>query len=172
MYIPGALHGIEGSYLADSGLRKLRSYVFRAVWSRGQPLANVGAVLSLPDGPQGCDPAYCVVWHWFRLVWRYLAHHPSQVERVHRLVDMVTEGCTGHGQVHLLVESSSEVGFRWDSGVFGWARPRLLVLTNLAGPIQHFKTAILNAWRDKVATDLCARGGFRGRGLLEIAGTL
>ena len=29
--------------------------------------------------------------------------------------------------------------------------PRLPVLSNLAGPIQHFKSAILNAWRDKVA---------------------
>ena len=50
--------------------------------------------------------------------------------------------------------------------------PRLPVLSNLAGPIQHFKYAILNAWRDKVAADFCAREGCRGGPLLDIAGTL
>ena len=40
----------------------LRSAVRRVVWSRRQPFANVGAVLSLLDGPTGCDPAFCVVW--------------------------------------------------------------------------------------------------------------
>ena len=30
-----------------------------------QPLACVGAVLSLLDGPTGCDPAFCVVWFSF-----------------------------------------------------------------------------------------------------------
>ena len=41
------------------------------------------------------------------------------------------------------------------------ARPGLLQLSNLAGPLQHFKTAILDAWRDKVSIDLCGRKGFR-----------
>ena len=54
MFIPAALHGIES-------LRKLRSAVCRVVWSRRQPFASVGAVLSLLDGPSGCDPAFCVV---------------------------------------------------------------------------------------------------------------
>ena len=61
MFIPGALRGIEASYLAVRSLRKLRSSIFSVAWSRRQPMANVGAVLSLLDGPQGCDPAYCVV---------------------------------------------------------------------------------------------------------------
>ena len=30
-----------------------------------------------------------------------------------------------------------------------------LLLSNLAGPLQHFKAAILDAWRNKVAADLC-----------------
>ena len=51
MYIPAALHGIEASLLASDSLRKLRSAICRAVWSRRQPFANVGAVLSLLDGP-------------------------------------------------------------------------------------------------------------------------
>ena len=73
MYLPAALHGIEASLLASDGLRKLRSSVCGAVWSRRQPLANVGAVLSLLDGPTGCDPCFCVVWFRFRLLCRYMA---------------------------------------------------------------------------------------------------
>ena len=53
MYLPTALHGIEASLLASESLRKLRSAVCRVVWSRRQPLACVGAVLSLLDGPTG-----------------------------------------------------------------------------------------------------------------------
>ena len=58
MYLPAALHGIEASLLASDSLRKLRSAICKVVWSRRQPLANVGAVLSLLDGPTGCDPAF------------------------------------------------------------------------------------------------------------------
>ena len=58
MFIPGALHGIEASFLAEAGLRKLRAAIVRVVWSRRQSLANPGAVLSLLDGPAGCDPAF------------------------------------------------------------------------------------------------------------------
>ena len=53
MYLPAALHGIEASLLASDSLRKLRSSIHRVVWSRRQPLAGVGAVLSLLDGPTG-----------------------------------------------------------------------------------------------------------------------
>ena len=66
MYLPAALHGIEASLLASDSLRKLRSSIHRVVWSRRQPLASVGAVLSLLGGPTGCDPAFCVVWFRFR----------------------------------------------------------------------------------------------------------
>ena len=62
LFIPGALHGIEASFLAGTGLRKPRSAIFRAVWSGRQPLANTGAVLSLLDGQSGCNPSFCVVW--------------------------------------------------------------------------------------------------------------
>ena len=53
MYLPAALHGIEASLLASHSLRKLRSSIHRVVWSRRQPLARIGAVLSLLDGPTG-----------------------------------------------------------------------------------------------------------------------
>ena len=47
MYLPAALHGIEASLLASESLSKLQSSIRRVVWSRRQPLASVGAVLSL-----------------------------------------------------------------------------------------------------------------------------
>ena len=114
MFLPAALHGIEASLLAYDSLLKLRSAVCRVVWSRRQPLANVGAVLSLMDGPSGCDPLFCVVWFRFRLFRRFLALWPSRVHRAYRLLDLVSEGCRGHGPVHLLVSSAAEIGFRWD----------------------------------------------------------
>ena len=54
MFIPGAVHGIEASLLPVGSLLKLRSSILRVIWSRRQPLANVGALLSLLDGLQGC----------------------------------------------------------------------------------------------------------------------
>ena len=95
LYLPAALHGIEASLLASESLRKLRAAVRRAVWSRRQPFANVGAVLSLLDGPSGCDPAFCVVWFRFRLLRRFLALWPAEVHRVYRLLAMVNEVVLG-----------------------------------------------------------------------------
>ena len=97
MYLPAALHGIEASLLASESFRKLRSFICSVVWSRRQPLANVGAVLSLLDGPTSCDPCFCVVWFRFRFLRRYLALWPAEVGRVYRLLEMVGEGCPGHG---------------------------------------------------------------------------
>ena len=93
MFLPAALHGIDASLLASESLRRLRSVVRRVVWSRRQLLASVGAVLSLLDGPTGCDPAFCVVWFRFRLRRRYFALWPTEVGRVYRLLAMVREGC-------------------------------------------------------------------------------
>ena len=62
---------------------------------------------------------------------------------------MVSEGSPGHGPIHIL--SAAEVGFRWDPLRMGWSRPEL------AGLVQHFKAAILEAWRSEVAADLCGR---------------
>ena len=172
MYLPAALHGIEASLLASDSLRRLRSAVRRVVWSRHQPLASVGAFLSLLDGPTGCDPAFCVVWFRFRLLRRYLALWPAEVGRVYRLLGMVHEGCPGHGPVHLLYASAAEVGFEWDPRALAWVLPGLPLLDNLAGPVEHFQAAILDAWRNKVAADLCCRQGFRGGSLLDVRGSL
>ena len=163
MFLPAALHGIEASFLASDSLRKLRSAIRRVVWSRRQPLASVGAVLSLFDGPTGCDPAFCVVWFRFlRLLRRYLALWPAEVGRVYRLLEMVGDGCPGHGPIHLLSSSAAEIGCRWNPDALAWVRPGLPSLSNLAGPIQHFRSGIIDAWRNKVAADLCGRKGFRG----------
>ena len=139
--------------LAFDSLFRLRSSVFRVVWSRRQPLASVGAVLCLLDRPTGCDPAFCVVWFRFRLFLRYLALWPSQVGRAYRFLEMVGEGSPGHGPVHLLSASAAEIGFRWDPLALAWSRPGLPLLSNLAGPVQLFKAALLDAWRNKVAAD-------------------
>ena len=53
-----------------------------------------------------------------------------------------------------------------------WSRPGKPLFSNFSGPIQHFKAAILDAWRNKVAADLCGRKGFRGGPLLDINGSL
>ena len=124
------------------------------MWSRRQPLASFGAVLSLLDGPTGCDPALCVVWFRFRLLRRYLAHWPKEVGRFYRLLEMVSEGCSGHGPIHLLSASAAEIRFRWDPLALAWSRPGLPLLSNLAGHVQLFKAALLDAWRDKVSVDL------------------
>ena len=172
MFLPAALHGVETSLLASDSFLELRSSICRVVWSRRQPLANVCAVLSLLDGPTGCDPLFCVVWFRFRLFRRFLALWPSRIGRAYRLLDMVSEGCPGHGPVHLLFASAAEIGFRWDPLALAWIRPGLLLLSILAGPVQHFRAAILDAWQNKAAADLCCREGFRCGPLLDIRSSL
>ena len=170
MFIPGALHGITASFLAGTSMRKLRAAF---LGSRRQPFASIGAVLSLLDGPSGCDPCLlcCLVpvsyaskvsglssWGGFSgfiVCWSVLL----------RVVP-------GHGPGHLLLQSAAEVGFRWDPEELAWERPGLPLLSNLSGPIQHLRAAILGAWRDKVSADLCARKGFRGGPSLDVDGTL
>ena len=82
-FLPGALQGIEASTLPLGLLRRLRSAFVSAVWSRTMPLAQVGAVLTLLDGPVGCDPGFHVVWCRFRLLRRYLAYRPLEVPRLY-----------------------------------------------------------------------------------------
>ena len=148
------------SLLASDSLRELRSSIHRVVWSRRQPLACVGAVLSLSDGQTGCDPAFCIVWFRFRFLRRYLALWPTEVGRIYRILGMVSEGCPGHGPLHLLSASAAEIGFQWDPDALAWSRPGLPLLSNLAGHLQHIKAAILDAWRNKVAADLLRLEGF------------
>ena len=130
----------------------MRTAIVQVVWSRRQSLANTGAVLSLLDGPSGCDPAFCAVW--FR---RCLAPRPGEVFRIYRLSGHAAGGCPGHVPAHLLTESAADIGFVWSPDVVGWVREGLLVLGNLAGPIQHFRAAVLEGWRSKASADLCTQ---------------
>ena len=103
---------------------------------------------------------------------RYLALWLAEVGRIFRLLEMVGEGCPGHGPIHLLSASAAEIGFSWDPLALAWSQPGLLLLSYLAGPIQQFKAAVLDAWRNKVAADLCGRERFREWLLLDIHGSL
>ena len=38
--------------------------------------------------------------------------------------------------------------------------------------MQHIRSAILDAWQNKAAADLCGRKGFRGGPLLDVRGSL
>ena len=50
---------------------------------------------------------------------------------------------------------------QWDPHALAWVRPGFPLLSNSAGPIQHFKAAaLLDAWRNKVSADLYGRKGF------------
>ena len=171
-FLPGALHAVEGARISSLLLHRLRSAFVSAVWSRKMPLAHVGAVLSLLDGPPGCDPGFFVVWSRFRLLRRYLAYRPREVPRIYALLGLAADGCPGHGPLHLVVESAGVVGFSWDAVSSVWCRPGLPGLSLLAGPYQHFKAAIWDAWKSKVSFDMCQRQGFRGGPLLDIAGSL
>ena len=116
---------------------------------------------------------FCVVWFRFRLLRRYLALWPAEVGRVYRLLEMVGDGCPGHRVLFtFFVVSAARIGFQWDPVALAWIRPGLPMLSHIAGPIQHFRSAILDAWRNKVAADLCGRKGFRGGPLLDIHGSL
>ena len=160
------------SWLSLVSVRKLRAAFCRVSWSSRQPLAHMGAVLSLLDGPVGCDPAFCVVWFRFRQMRRYLTYRPEEVSTVYRLLAAATGGSSGYGPAQLLIESAVEIGFSWCSHVPGWNRPGLPVLSMVAGPIQHFRAAVLGAWRHKISVDLCSRKGFRGGPFSDVSGTM
>ena len=93
-----------------------------------------------------------------------------EVGRIYRLLEMVSEGSPGHGPTHLLPASAAEIGFKCT--LLFWLGPSVVLLSNLAGPLQQFKAAIIDAWRNKVAADLCVRKGFRGGPLLDVHGSL
>ena len=159
-YLPGGLRGCEGAAVSVTALSSFRS----AIASKKLPMTNTPALLSLLDGPWGSDPAFFIIWSRFRQLRRYLACRPDEEARIFRLLDYVCTGSPGHGPIHLLIQSAEELGFFWDSEQAGWIRPGLPPLRMLTGPIQHFRSAIWQAWQSKVATDLCKRKRFREGG--------
>ena len=123
------------------------------------PLANTPAILNLLDGPVGVDPAFHIIWYRFRMMRRYLSYCPEEEPRIFRMLDLISRGAQGHGPVHLLLISAAELCFAWDGDEKGWVR----VLRMMTGPVQHFRSAILDAWRFHVFAKLSERKGF-GRG--------
>ena len=91
-------------------------------------------------GPLGVALHFAWFGFRFRLLRRYLALWPAEVGRVYRLLAMVGEGCPRHSPNHLLSASAAEIGFRWDPDALAWSRPGLPLLSNLAGPLQHFQS--------------------------------
>ena len=64
------------------------------------------------------------------------------------------------GPVHLLLISAAELGFAWDGAEKGWVRVTLPSLRMMAGLVQYFRSAILDAWHFRVLSRLSERKGF------------
>ena len=137
-HLPAGLHAAEASYVSSSSIGAFRAAIVRAVWSSKIPLANAPAVLNLLDGPVGVDPAFLVVWSRFRMMRRYLSYNLVEEPRIFRMLELISRGAQGHGPVHLLLISASDLGFAWDGAERGWVRVSLPPLRMMTGPVQHF----------------------------------
>ena len=164
-YLPAGLHAAEASYVSSSSISSFRAAIVRAVWSSKMPLANSPAILNLLDGPVDVDPAFHVIWSRFRMM-------PEEEPRIFRMLDLISRGAQGHGPVHLLLISAAELGFAWDGNEHGWVRVSLPPLRMMAGPIQHFRSAILEAWHFHVFARLSERMGFGSVDFADLKGSL
>ena len=68
----------------------------------------------------------------------------------------------------LAMASAAELGVEWDGEQQGWIRAALRPLRMIAGPFQHFQSAIFEAWQPKVSAQLAEREGFRGAQFLDV----
>ena len=161
-YLLAGLHAAEASCVSSSSISSFRAAIVRAVWSTKMFLANSPAILNLLDGPVDVDPAFHVIWSRFRMMRWFLAYCPEEEPRIFRMLDLISRGAQGHGPVHLLLISASELGFAWDGNEHGWVRVSLPPLRMMTGPIQHFRSATLEAWHFHVFARLSERKGFWG----------
>ena len=88
------------------------------------------------------------------------------------MLDLISWGAQAHGPVHLLLICAAELGFAWDGNEHGWVRVSLPPLRMMAGPVQHFRSATLDAWRFLVFSRLSERKGFRGVEFADLKGSL
>ena len=88
------------------------------------------------------------------------------------MLDLISRGAQGHGLVHLLLISAAELGFAWDGNEHGWVRVSLPPLRMMTGPIQHFRSAILEAWHFHVFARLSERKGFWCVEFADLKGSL
>ena len=68
--------------------------------------------------------------------------------------------------------SAAELGFAWDVAENGWVRVSLPPLRMMTGPVQHFYSSILDAWRFHVFARLSERKGFLGCEYADFQGYL
>ena len=61
------------------------------------PQAGSGAVLSMSDGPNGCDTVFEVTWAMFRMIRMYLAFRLDEIRRIYNMLVHAVECCTVHG---------------------------------------------------------------------------
>ena len=169
-YLPAGLHAAEASDVSSSAISPFRAAIVRAVWSTKMPLADTPAILNLLDGPVDVDPAFHVVWSRFRMMRRYLSYCPEEEPRIFRMLDLISKGAQGHGPVHLLLISAAELGFAWDGNEQGWVRVSLPPLRMMT--VQHFRSAIMDAWRIHVFAKLSERKGFWGGEFADFQGSL
>ena len=164
-YIPAGLRAAEASCVSAL---LFRAAIVWAVWSSKMPLAHTPAALNLLDGPVGVDPALHIVWVRFRIVRRYLAYCLDEVPGIFKMLDVIS----GRVLVMVLLISAAELGFAGDGDERGWVRPSLPPLWMLTGPIQHFFSSILDAWRCRVFAKLAEREGFQGVQFADFQGSL
>ena len=88
------------------------------------------------------------------------------------MLDFISRGDQGHGPIHLLLISAAELGFAWDEDEKDWVRVSLPPLRMMTGPVQHFRSAILDAWRFQVFAGLSERKGFWGCEYADFQGSL
>ena len=162
-YLPAGLYAVEASYVSSSSSSACRAAIVRAVWSSKMPLAIAPAILNLLNGPVDVDPAFHIVSSRFRMVRRYIAYCPDEEPRIFRMLDFISRGAQGHGPIHLLLTSAAELGFAWNGDAERWVRVSLPPLRMMTGPVQHFRSAILDAWRFSVFSKLSEWKGFFGR---------
>ena len=106
------------------------------------------------------DPPLHVVWTRFRLTRPHVAFRPPEVPRFFCMLDLVAHGARGHGPVCFLFLSAAEIGFVGNGEQQGWIRAALCPLWMLTWPIQHFQSAIFEAWRGAEFLDI--RGSLPG----------
>ena len=94
---------------------------------------------------------------------RYLAYCPEEL-RIFRMFDLISRGAQGHGPVHLLLT--------WDGMEKVWVRVSLLPRRMMPALVQHFRSAILDAWRFSVVSKLSERRGFLGGEFADFQGSL
>ena len=165
-YLPAGLHAAEASYVSSLSISALGLPLFERFGPSKMPLADAPAILNLLDGPVGVDPAFHIIWSRFRLMRRYLSYCPEEEPRIFRMPDLISRGAQGHGPIHPPFISAAELGFAWDGGEKGCVRVSLPPLRMITGPVQHFRSAILDAWRFSVFSRLSERKGFLGGSLL------